>query len=154
MPWNWYFAAALSIGIGWFMYAMEASDVEKFRLADPVPATGFFAQAECKVLGRKVRRNTLQFTYRFVTAESPQNYTALREIEYPTMAACEADLPAVQAARTPHPVWFERNNPHSSRTTLAEPDSRRFLLVCLAAVPFALIGWAAGRRLRRQACEQ
>ena len=56
----------------------------------------------------------------------------------------------MRAAKAPHPVWFERGQPHLSKTTLEEPDSRRFLWVGLGAIPLALVGGILSLRRRRR----
>lgn len=161
-PWTWYGFALFPIGIGWFMYALEADGLQKMRLSEPVRTVGQFVKAECVGIGRKKTSYYLSTTYAFSVPgyEMPQwnpafppgppDFTAIGLVEFDSPGACEAVLPAAQAARAPHPIWFEKNNPHASRTTLEERDSRRFLLVMLGAVPLALIGLFVGRRRRSE----
>lgn len=159
-PWRWYFAALFPLGIGYFMYALEASEWERLRLYDPVPAAGEFAQAECITYRRGRTRNYLVISYSFsasVYANDPVNplartqapFTAKQDIAYASREDCEAALPAIQRARAPHRVWYERSQPHLSKTTLEEPDSRRFLWICLGAIPFAAVGAMLHWRRRR-----
>jgi hypothetical protein len=159
-PWGWYGSALLPIGIGLFMYAMEASDLERFRLLDPVPAVGEFVSAECKYF-RRHNQHYMAISYAFVArgyapyvepgaaAQPTPTFTVQHEYaEYASPDDCEAALPAVRAAKQSHPVWFERSNPHAAKTSLEEPDSTRFLWVGLGAIPLALVGWLLGRRRR------
>jgi hypothetical protein len=150
-PYSWYYAALLPIGLGYFMYAMEATEWRRLRLVDPVPAMGEFAQAECITHTRGRRENYLIVSYAFrasvyandpvdVMARKEAVFTARQETLFPSRADCDAALPAVQRARASHPVWYERSQPHMSKATLAEPDSRRFLWVCLGAIPLVLVG--------------
>jgi MYXO-CTERM domain-containing protein len=159
-PYRWYLAALFPIGIGWFMYGLEASEWKRLRLYDPVPATGAFARAECITYRRGRDRNQMVISYTFsasVYANDPNNlmaqtqssFTAKQGIVYPSREACEVALPAVQSARAPHAVWYERSQPHMSKTTLEEPDSTRFLWICLGAIPLAAIGGLLQWRRRR-----
>ncbi len=158
-PWTWYGLALFPIGIGWFMYALEADGWEKMRLSEPVRTTGAFVKAQCVAVGR-TRSYYLRTTYAFTVPghvmpqwnpavpPGPPDFTTIGDVEFPSPSACEAALPAAQAARAPHALWFEKNNPYSARTTLEEPDSRRLLLVMLGALPLALAGLFVGRRQR------
>jgi len=163
-PFAWYFAALFPVGVGAFMYAVEASEWKRLRLSDPVPATGEFASAECIThrRGRQSERERMAVTYAFVAAgyKTPEEeatgiprpastFTATDSIAYSSRAACEAALPAVQRARAPHPVWFERGQPHSTKMTLEEPDSTRFLWLCLGALPLLAVGAMVHWRRRR-----
>jgi len=165
-PFGWYFAALFPIGIGAFMYAVEASEWKRLRLSDPVAATGEFTNAECIThrRGRMSERERMTITYAFAAAgyKTPEEeadgmprpasiFTATDSIAYSSRDACEAALPAVQRARAPHPVWFERNQPHSTKMTLQEPDSTRFLWLSLGAVPLLAVGAMVQWRRRRAA---
>ena len=80
------------------------------------------------------------------TPRLAENYSLLVDVVYDAREDCEAELPAVVAAQSPHPVWFERSEPHTARHTLEEPDSTRFLWVGLGALPLAAVGWWLRRR--------
>lgn len=161
-PYRWYLAALFPIGLGWFMYALEASEWERLSLHDPLPATGQFASAECVTYRRGRDRHQMVISYTFtasVYANDPTDQLALTEssftakqgIVHPSRAACEAALPAVQAVRAPHAVWYERSQPHLSTTSLERPDSKRFLWVWLGAIPFVAVGLLLHWRRRRRA---
>lgn len=133
------------------MYALEASEWERLRLYAPMPAMGEFATAECITHRRGRERERMLITYSFVAngyvsyetpggAQPEPVFTAKDSIAYPSREACEVALPAVRRARAPHPVWFEMSQPHSSKMTLEEPDSTRFLWIGLAAIPLLLVG--------------
>jgi hypothetical protein len=162
-PLRWYIAALLPIWTGYFMYKTEASEHERLRLYDPVPAVGEFVSAECV---RPRKRNWHEYwlttTYSFVAvgyvsyeaSETPgprpaPTFTAVDWALHSSEAECQAALSAVQLAKAPHPVWFEKGNPHSSKTTLEEPDSTRFLWIGLGAIPLASVGLVLSRRRRR-----
>lgn len=157
-PWTWYGLALFPIGMGWFMYALEADGLEKSRLREPVRTTGAFVKAECVVTGRRRDSYSLRTTYAFsvpgyvmpqwnpAVPPGPPDFTTIGDVEFPSLSACEQALPAAQAAKAPHPLWFEKSNPLTVRTTLEEPDSRRFLLIMLGALPLALTGLFMARR--------
>lgn len=157
-PYHWYVAALFPIAIGLFMYGMEASDVQRFRLADPVAAMGEFVTAKCITYRKGRRTNVMVVTYAFVATAPVQydgnlqatqalsNYTTDYGIEHRSREDCDAALPEVLAAKAPHPVWYERTQPHTARLTLEEPDSTRFLWVGLGALPLAGVGWWMRRR--------
>ncbi|RZJ25586.1 MAG: hypothetical protein EOO54_05775, partial [Haliea sp.] len=118
-PWRWYTAALFPIGLGWFMYGLEASDAQRWRLHDPVPAVGEFASAECAFF-RKRSQYYMSITYTFVATgyvpyvepgaapqPAPKFTVPGGGDEYPSKAHCEAALTAVRATRQPQPVWFE-----------------------------------------------
>lgn len=162
-PWGWYLAALIPIWIGFFMYKTEASDQQRLRLYDPVPAVGEFVSAKCTHRRRSFQEYWLTTTYAFVATgyvsyeeqETPgprpaPTFTAADSALYSSEAECETALSAVQSAKAPHPVWFEKNNPHSSRTTLQEPDSTRFLWIGLGAIPLVLTGSILSLRRRRR----
>lgn len=159
-PYRWYLAALFPIGIGWFMYALEASEWQRLRLYAPMPAVGEFETAECITHRRGRERERMLITYtfaangyvRYETPGSAQPEPAFRardSIAYPSRDACEAALPAVRQAKAPHPVWFELSQPHLSKTTLEEPDSTRFLWLWLAALPLLAVGGILHGRRRR-----
>ncbi|RZJ25587.1 MAG: hypothetical protein EOO54_05780 [Haliea sp.] len=162
-PGTWYTGALIVAGVGGFMYALEADGVKGMRLSEPVRTMGEFVKAECVVTRGRNRSYYLRTTYAFTVPgyvmpqwnpavpPGPPNFTNIGDVEFDSPSACEEALPAALAARAPHPIWFEKSNPHAARTTLEEPDSRRFLLVSLAALPLALIGWLVGRPRRRLA---
>ncbi|WP_313915488.1 hypothetical protein [Tahibacter sp.] len=163
-PLRWYLAALVPIWTGYFMYKTEASEQERLRLHDPVPAVGEFVSAECvRPRKRSYQEYWLTTTYAFVAAgyvsyeeqASPGSrpaptFTAVDWVWYPSLAECEAARSAVRSAKAPHPVWFEKGQPHSSKTTLEEPDSTRFLWLGLGAVPLVLIGGILALRRRRR----
>ncbi|RZJ23784.1 MAG: hypothetical protein EOO54_10575 [Haliea sp.] len=115
-------------------------------------------KAECVVTRGRNRSYYLRTTYAFTVPgyvmpqwnpavpPGPPDFTTIGDVEFDSPSACETALPAALAARAPLPIWFERNNPHAARTTLQEPDSTRFLLISLGALPLALVGWMLGRR--------
>lgn len=159
---TWFTAALIAVGAGYFMYAMEADGVKSARLRNPVPTMGEYVKAECVHASNGKGNDTydLRTTYAFVAIGfvsyqqgsaapvQPMKFTTDGWVQYSRMDECEAALPAVLVAKAPRPIWFEKDQPHSARTTLDEPDSRRFLLVSIAGVPLALIGWFLGRRRR------
>jgi hypothetical protein len=163
-PLRWYLAALLPIWTGFFMYKTESSEQERLRLYDPVPAVGEFVSAECvRPRKRSWQEYWLTTTYAFVAAgyvsyEEQANpdprpaptFEAVDWVLYSSQAECEAALSVVQAAKAPRPVWFEKGNPHSAKTTLVVPDSTRFLWVGLGAVPLVLIGGFLSLRRRRR----
>jgi hypothetical protein len=153
---RWCIAALTPLLIGYLMYVVEASDNEKSRLTNPVAAMGEVVAAECKTY-RKAGAYSSPVYMRVMVSflapasswqdgavqpgqavQSHQSFTATREVSYRSWVECEADLPVVQAAKAPHPVWYERGNPHAARTSLDERDSRGLLWVGLAGVPLAL----------------
>jgi hypothetical protein len=153
-PIHWYLAALLPIWIGYFMYKTEASEQQRLRLLDPVAAVGEFVKAECiRPRKRSFQDYWLATTYAFVAtgyvsyeehatpgSRPAPTFTAVDWVLFPSQAECEAALAGVRSAKAPHPVWFERNQPHSSKTTLEEPDSTRFLWLALVAIPLLLVG--------------
>ncbi len=164
-PSQWYGAALVMPVIGVFMAGMEASGVSDRRLRNPVPAMGEFVKAECVTHTRRGRalREAMHITYAF-TAEgyvkpaqgdqlnqleqhSPK-FTGLGSIDYTTRADCEAALAGVFAAKAPQRLWFERDYPYESMTTLDEPNSWRLLLIGLFGIPFFIIGWVLRWRQR------
>lgn len=163
-PWRWYLAALLPIWTGYFMYKTEASEQQRLRLHSPVQAVGEFVSAECvRPRKRSFQEHWLTTTYAFVAAgyvsyeeqASPgprpaPTFTAVDWALYSSLAECESALSAVRSAKAPHPVWFEKGQPHSSKTTLEEPDSTRFLWVALGAVPLVLTGGILSLRRRRR----
>lgn len=157
-PWTWYGLALFPIGIGYFMYALQEDGNKRSRLSDPVRTVGEFVKAECVVTGRRKDSYSLHTTYAYTATGyvPPQtnpylpparpNFTASGFVEFPSPGACEAALPAAQAAKASHPIWYEKRHPYTAITTLEEPDSRRFLLLMLGALPLALAGLFVGRR--------
>jgi hypothetical protein len=148
------------VGVGFFMYALEASDAERFRLRDPVQTVGAYAGAVCITLRKGSDPHRLRITYAFTVpgfvryrgdSGAPQpdeRYTTTVDVIHPSRQACEAALPAANAARPPHPIWFERTEPHTARPSLQDPDSTRFLWLGLGALPLAGVGWTLARRAR------
>jgi len=157
-PWTWYGLALLPMGIGYFMYALQEDGNKRLRLSDPVPAMGSFVKAECLTSLRGNMRVWMNITYAFVAPDykeyvsgsnTPQprpDFKTGASQKYSSLDDCEAALPAVRAARTPHQVWYERNTPSTARTSLEEVDSKPFLFVCLGAIPLALVGLFLGWR--------
>lgn len=153
-------AALLPPGVGLFMYAMEASDAERFRLRDPVQTVGDYTRAACVTMRKGSDPHRMRITYAFKVpgfvrhsgdggAPQPdERYTTTVDVIHPSRQACEAALPATDAARPPHPIWFERTEPHTARPTLQEPDSTRFLWLGLGALPMLGVGWTLARRAR------
>jgi hypothetical protein len=152
----WCVAALTPLLIGFVMYFVEASGTEKSRMTNPVAVMGEVVAAECKThrkAGAYSNPHYMRVSVAFLApvqpwqdgagqpgqaVRSPQSFTATREVSYRSWVECEADLPAVQAAKAPQPVWYERGNPHAARTSLDERDSRGLLWVGLAGVPLAL----------------
>jgi hypothetical protein len=163
-PLGWYLAALLPVWIGFFMYKTEASEQERLRLHAPVPAVGEFVSAECfRPRKRSWQEYWLTTSYAFVAAgyvsyeeqanpgtRPVQTFKAVDWVLYSSQAECEAALLVVQAAKAPRPIWFEKGNPHSAKTTLEEPDSTRFLWVGLGAIPLVLTGGILSLRRRRR----
>lgn len=81
----------------------------------------------------------------------PPKFTGLGSVHFVTRAECEAALPAAYALRAPRQLWFERDYPYESVTTLDEPNSWRLLLIGLFGIPFFIIGWLLRRRQRNNA---
>jgi len=160
-PGPWYTAALFVAGIGGFMYALEADGVKSMRLNEPVATIGEYVKAECVALRGRNPSIQLRTTYAFTAPDfvmpqwnpayppDPPNFTTIGDVEFPSLSACEAALPAALAAKASHPIWYEKNNPYTARTSLDEPDSRRLLLIVLAAVPLAITGLVFARRRRR-----
>lgn len=157
------FGAALVMPVmAVFLCAMEASDVERRRLRNPVPAMGEFVQAECVTHTRRgrVRREAMHITYAFVAtgyvkaaegdrpAQLSPTFTTLGSVDFSTRADCEAALPAARAAKAAKQIWFERDHLYEAMTTLDEPNSWRLLWVGLFGIPFFVIGWLLRRRQR------
>lgn len=159
-PSQWYGAALVMPAINVFMAVMESSGVSDRRLRNPVPAMGEYVKAEC--ITQKRRRNrkpreVLQVTYEFIAAgyvkpaesnrpaQASLKFTAIDQTVFVTRADCEVALPAVNAVKGPRPLWFERDYPYESMTTLDEPNSWRLLLVGLFGIPFFIIGWVLRR---------
>ena len=67
-----------------------------------------------------------------------------------TRAECEAALPAIQAAKAPRPLWFEKDQPRIARTSPEAPSRPQLLLIGLVGIPFFAIGWLLRRRQRRR----
>lgn len=168
-PYRWLVAALIGAAAGIVPYAMETDTLQQSRLREPVPSTGRFVDAQCIT---DTKRRTLAAirmvtTYEFVavgfvqygyengveTAQSSPTFSARGERDYRSRIECDATLPAVRAARQSQPVWFEASNPRTAVTSLAEPDSRRFLWICLSALPPLAVGlWLILlRRQRRHA---
>lgn len=163
-PWGWYLAALLPIWTGYFMYKVEASEHERLRLHSPVQAVGEFVSAECvRPRKRSYQEYWLTTTYAFVAAgyvsyeeqttpepRSAPTFTAVDWVQYSSQSECETALSVVRSAKAPHPVWFEKGHPHSSKTTLEEPDSTRFFWIWLGAIPLVLTGAILSLRRRRR----
>lgn len=163
-PVRWYLAALLPIWTGFFMYKTEASEQERLRLHDPVPAVGEFVSAECfRPRKRRWEEYWLTTTYAFVATgyvsyeeqENPgprpaQTFKVVDWVLYSSQAECEAALSVVLAAKSPRPVWFEKGNPYSAKTTLEESDSTRFLWIGLGAIPLVLVGGILSLRRSRR----
>ena len=140
----------------------EANQVSDARLPNPVPAMGAFVSAECITYTRRgaVRWQAMHITYAFIAegyvkpadgmrpAETSPKFTGLGATYFSTRADCEAALPAARAAKRPQQMWFERDNPFRSSTTLEEPNSWRLLLIGLFGIPFFAVGWWLRRRER------
>ena len=163
-PYRWFLAALLPVAIAVFMYALEADGVESSRLRNPVPVTGEFVSAECVTHRKGFNPHYLYVTYEFVatgfvkygyeqgveTSQLSPKFTTKGWVKYSSRAECDAALPAIQAAKAPHAIWFEKDQPYAAKTTLDEPDSARFLWICLGAIPLIAVGWWMSMR-RRQA---
>ena len=161
-PYRWYLAALLPVAIAVFMYALEADGVESSRLRNPVPVKGEFVGAECVTHRKGFNPHYLYVTYEFVATgfveygyeqgvESSQispKFTTKGWVNYPSRADCDAALPAVKAAKAPHQIWFEKDQPYAAKTTLDEPDSARFLWIGLGAIPLIAVGWWISFRRR------
>lgn len=159
-----YGAALVMPVLAVFLCAMEASDVARRRLRDPVPAMGEFVQAECVTHTRRgrVTLEAMHLTYAFVAAgyvkpaegdrpaQLSPTFTTLGSVAYSTRADCEAALPAAQAAKAPQQIWFERDYPYEAMTSLDEPNSFRLLLIGLLGIPFFVIGRLLRRRQRHK----
>ena len=164
-PSQWYGAALVMAVIGVFMALMEASGVADRRLRNPVPAMGEFVKAECVTYTRRgrVQWEAMHTTYEFTAegyvkpaegnrpAQTSPKFTALGAVYFVTRAECDAALPAAYVAKAPSQLWFERDNPHETMTTLDEPNSWRLVLIGLFGIPFFIIGWVLRRRQRRKA---
>ncbi len=158
---GWCVAALSPLLLGYVMYFVEASGIEQSRLTSPTAVTGEFFQAECTVNRKKTRAygypDYMRVMYVFSAPAGPSYYaagasiprseqphktfTAYRDDSYNSWVECEAALSVVRAAKAPHPVWYELNHPYTSRTSLHEPDSPRFLWVGLAGLPLAAYAW-------------
>ena len=160
-PYRWYLAALLPVAIAIFMYALEADGVESSRLRNPVPVTGEFVSAECVTHRKGFNPNYLYVTYEFIAtgfvkhgyeqgaaiSEASPKFTTKGWVNYASRAECDAALPAVKAAKAPHQIWFEKDQPYAAKTTLDEPNSARFLWIGLGAIPLILIGrWLSLRQ--------
>lgn len=164
-PSQWYGAALVMPVIGVFMAVMEASGVSDRRLRNPVPAMGEFVKAECVTHTRRgrVQWEAMHTTYEFVAAgyvkpaegnrpaQISPKFTGLGAVYFVTRAECEAALPAAYALKAPRQLWFERDYPYESMTTLDEPNSWRLLLIGFFGIPFFIIGWLLRRRQRNKA---
>ena len=162
-PYRWYLAALLPVAIAVFMYALEADGVESSRLRNPVPGMGEFVSAECITHRKGSNRNYMYVTYEFIatgfvkygyergveTSQISPKFTTKGWVNYPSRADCDAALPARQAAKAPHAIWFEKDQPYAAKTTLDEPYSARFLWICLGAIPLIAVGWWMSMRRRR-----
>lgn len=72
-------------------------------------------------------------------------------VYYMTRAGSGATLPVAYAAKAPQQLWFERDYPYESMTTLDEPNSWRLLLIGLFGIPFFMTGWLFRRGQRSKA---
>ncbi len=163
-PSQWYGAALVMPVIGIFMAVMEANRVADARLRNPVPAMGAFVSAKCDTYTRRgrVQWERMDVTYEFTAAayvrpaeadrpaQTSPKLSTRGAVYYLTRAECEAALPAVYAAKAPQQLWFERDAPHETKTTLDEPNSWRSLLIGLFGIPFFIIGWLLRRRQRNE----
>ena len=163
LPYRWYLAALFPVAIAVFMYALEADGLEHSRLRNPVPVMGEFVSAECITYRKGFNPNYLYVTYEFIatgfvkhgyeqgveTSKHSPKFTTKGWVNYPSRAECDAALPAVKAAKAPHQIWFEKDQPYAAKTTLEEPDSARFLWICLGAIPLICVGWWLSSRRRR-----
>ena len=162
-PYRWYPAALLPVAIAVFMYALEADGVESSRLRNPLPVMGEFVSAECITHRKGSNRNHMYVTYEFIatgfvkhayeqgveTSQHSPKFTTKGWVKYSSRAECDAALPAIQAAKAPHAIWFEKDQPYAAKTTLDEPDSARFLWICLGAIPLIAVGrWLSSRQRR------
>ena len=164
-PYRWYLASLFPVAIAVFMYALEADGVESSRLRNPVPVTGEFVSAECITHRKGSNRNYMYVTYEFIatgfvkqgyergveTSQISPKFTTKGGVNYPSRAGCDAALPGVRVAKAPHAIWFEKDQPFAAKTTLDEPDSARFLWICLGAIPLIAVGWWMSVRRRTQA---
>ena len=165
-PYRWFLAALLPVAIAVFMYALEADGVESSRLRNPVPVMGEFVSAECITHRKGLNPNHMYVTYEFIatgfvkhayeqgveTSQLSPKFTTKGWVNYPSRADCDAALPAIQAAKAPHAIWFEKDQPYAAKTTLDEPNSARFLWIGLGAIPLIVIGrWLSLRRRSAQA---
>ena len=162
-PYRWYPAALLPVAIAVFMYALEADGVESSRLRNPLPVMGEFVSAECITHRKGSNRNHMYVTYEFIatgfvkhayeqgveTSQHSPKFTTKGWVKYSSRAECDAALPAIQAAKAPHAIWFEKDQPYAAKTTLDEPDSARFLWLCLGAIPLIAVGWWLSIRQRQ-----
>ena len=162
-PYRWYLAALLPVAIAVFMYALEADGVESSRLRNPLPVMGEFVSAECITHRKGSNRNHMYVTYEFIatgfvkhayehgveTSQHSPKFTTKGWVKYSSRAECDAALPAIQAAKAPHAIWFEKDQPYAAKTTLDEPDSARFLWLCLGAIPLIAVGWWLSIRQRQ-----
>lgn len=160
-PYPWYAAAFVPIGIGFFMYSIEATDAQADRLRDPVAVVGEFVTAQCATRSKGMYPHSMVLIYSFTvpgfmkleqgdtTPRLAENFSASKGVTYPSRLDCDAALPAVLAAKAPQRIWYERTQPDISRPTLEEPDSTRFLWLGLGAIPLFGAGWWLRRRRKR-----
>ena len=165
----WSIAALFPLGIGFLMYFVQNSDVEKYTLINPVAAVGEFSGAACQTYrkaGAFTSPHYMRVTYTFnafgaqaydaagvPTPRSTQpikTFTMTNDVSYRSWAECAAALPVTQALRAPRPLFYEASNPHSARSSLDRPDSTVYLWLGLLGIPLAIYAWLLGLLRARQ----
>ena len=173
---GWCIAALFPLGLASLMHFVQDAGQEEFarkHYPGPMVATvADFLLAECKTHrgrggpGAYRSPHYMRTTYAFSASPGPnydgagalvspfarpaELFTVIKHIRYDSWAECEADLPVVQAAMSPQPVWYQSNNPNAATTQLEEPDSIHFLWFGLAGLPVAVYAWLLWVLRRRQ----
>ena len=102
--------------------------------------TGKFVNAECITHRKGLNPNHMYVTYEFIatgfvklgyeqgaeTSQISPKFTTKGGVRYPSRADCDAALPAVQAAKAPHPLWFEKISRLRPKPRSTNPTAHAF----------------------------